>query len=107
MEFDRVEAVWSEDHCDEAGIHILALEDDEVERAQLIIVWLVWIHECWGEFVEGYMLLIGIEEDIFFNLRNVFFLVVGISDESRQRGEVDNDIWIEETGHVEMCKKLN
>ena len=52
------------------------------------------------------MRLVWIEEEIFFNLTDVFFLVVGISDESRQRGERDNGIWIECTGLVEMDKEL-
>ena len=52
------------------------------------------------------MRLVGIEEEIFFNLRDVFILVVGISDESRQRGEGDNYIWVEWTGLVEMGSEL-
>ena len=41
------------------------------------------------EFVEGEMWLVGIEEEIFFKLRDVFVLVVGDSDETRERGEGD------------------
>ena len=51
------------------------------------------------------MWLVAIEEEIFFNLRDVFILVVRISDESRQRGEGDNNIWIE-LGRVEMGKEV-
>ena len=51
------------------------------------------------------MWLVVIEEEIFFNWRDVFILVVRISDESRQRGEGDNNIWIE-LGRVEMGKEV-
>ena len=40
------------------------------------------------------MCLVGIDEEIFFQLGDVFVLVVGVSGESRQRGEGDNDIWM-------------
>ena len=43
-------------------------EDDAVEEAYLILPLLIWIHECWCEFVEGKMWLVGIEEEIFFHL---------------------------------------
>ena len=38
------------------------------------------------------MCIVGIDEEIFFQLGDVFVLVVGLSGESRQRGEGDNDI---------------
>ena len=49
------------------------------------------------------MCLVGIDEEILFQLGDVFVLVVGVSGESRQRGEGDNDIWM---GLVEMGKEL-
>ena len=42
-------------------------------------------------------------EDIFFHLWGVLFLGVGTSDESRQRGEGDNDIRM---GLVELDREL-
>ena len=39
-------------------------------------------------------------------MQDVILLVVGISDESRERGEGDNDIWVEWLGLVEMGKKM-
>ena len=68
MEFERIEAVRSDDRSDEVWIHILALEDDGVEWAYLMLPLLIWIHECWCEFVEGEMWLVWIEEEIFFHL---------------------------------------
>ena len=52
------------------------------------------------------MRLLGIEEEIFFNLRDVFILVVGTSDESRQRDEGETDIWIEWMGLIEIGNEL-
>ena len=51
--FDVFDAVRSGEHCDAVWIHIPAFEDDGVERAQLILLLLIRIHECWWEFVEG------------------------------------------------------
>ena len=106
MDFERIKVVRSDDRCDEVWIHIPALEDDALEGAHLVLPLLIRIHECWCEFVEGEMWLVGIEEEEFFHLGDVFVLVVGVSDESRQRGEWDNNIWIEWTGLVEMGKEL-
>ena len=52
------------------------------------------------------MWLVGIEEEIFFHLADVFVIVVDVSYESRQRGEGDYDIRSEWTGLVEMGKEL-
>ena len=52
------------------------------------------------------MWLVGIEKEIFFLLGDVFVLVVGVSDESRQRSEWDNYIWSEWARLVEMGKEL-
>ena len=52
------------------------------------------------------MCLVGIEDEICFNLGDVFVLVVGVSDESREGSEGENDIWIEWMGLVEMGKEL-
>ena len=41
------------------------------------------------------MCLDWIEEQIFFKLWDVFLFVVAISEESRQRGEGENDIWVD------------
>ena len=92
MPFERIDAVRSDKHCDAALIHILALEYDGEKRTHWLLPLLIRIHECWCEFVEGEMCLVGIEEEIFFHFGDVFVLVVGISDESRQRDEGDNDM---------------
>ena len=51
------------------------------------------------------MWLVGVEEEIFFHLGDVFVVDVGVFDESRERGEWDNNISIESTGPVEMGKE--
>ena len=52
------------------------------------------------------MWLLGIEEVMFFNLRDVVFLVLGISDESWKRAEGYNVVWIELKGLGEIDKEL-
>ena len=84
------------------GIHILALQDDGLESDHLILSFLILIQECGCEFIEGEMWLFGIVEQIFLNLRDVSLLVIGISNESFQRCEGDNDSWVERMGRVEL-----
>ena len=106
VDLEWIETVWSADHCDDVWIHILALEDDRIERTDMIITLMIRFPECGWELVEGEMCLVRIEQQIFFHLLDVFLLVVGVSDESRQWCKGDNGIWIEWTGLAEMGKKL-
>ena len=47
-----IEIDWRADHGEVVRLDTLAMKDDAVEWANLIVLWLSWIHErCW-EFVE-------------------------------------------------------
>ena len=52
------------------------------------------------------MRLVGFDKAIFFNLMDVFVLVVLISDEARQGPEGENEVWLEWTRVDELEKDL-
>ena len=81
MHFERIEAVRSVDRCDVFWINIHAVDDDAVEGAPLILPFLSRIPECWCDFVEGELWLVGIEEEIFIHLWDVFVIVAAFSDD--------------------------
>ena len=71
MHFENSEAVRSDEVC----IRILALENDGLVRADLIVPLLFRIQEWGWQFVEGLLWIVAIEEEIFFNLRDVLVLL--------------------------------
>ena len=44
------------------------MKDDAVEWADLIVPWLIWLLERLGEFVEGQVWLVGMEQEIILYL---------------------------------------
>ena len=40
-----IETVRGNEHCDDVRIDRLPMKDDAVEWAELIVPWLIWLHE--------------------------------------------------------------
>ena len=76
VDLEGIEAVRRDYHGVVFRIDGLSMKDDEVERANLIFPWLIWIHERWREFSKGKLWLVGMEQEIILNLWYVLGLVV-------------------------------